>query len=69
MNGRMHLHCLLCSEDERFIRAAIEEHRLKEGFVDVRPISSVGGVAGYVTKYVVKQHDPIWIAGGPAWRN
>lgn len=61
---RMHLHFLL-SCDARLANAIFAKHRKFEGFTKVIELQdSVDGVSEYVTKYVTKDRDPFWIAGG-----
>lgn len=68
-NGRRHIHCLVSQPDREqwLLRESLARMRSQNGLVDVRPVSSIGGVAMYVTKYVTKSHDPYWFAGGPLW--
>lgn len=67
LNGRRHLHSLI-SAPESSIRAAQRWHETRHGFGALEKVDSVGGVSGYVTKYVTKSVDPVWFAGGPLWR-
>jgi hypothetical protein len=66
LNGRAHLHGLVQATKDR-IQLASDAHRQTEGFVAVRSVESIGGVSGYVTKYVLKTSEPRWWAGGPAF--
>lgn len=69
-NGRRHIHTLVTqpSREQWLLRETLARLRTKEGLVDVRPVSSIGGASSYVTKYVTKERDPFWFAGGPLWR-
>lgn len=68
-SGRRHIHTLATQPGREtwLLRETLARMRTAEGLVDVRPISSIGGVSNYVTKYVTKDADPQWFAGGPLW--
>lgn len=68
-SGRRHIHTLVTqpSRESWLLRESLARMRTKEGLVDVRPVSSIGGVSMYVTKYVTKDREPQWFAGGPLW--
>lgn len=69
-SGRRHIHTLVTQPHREtwLLRESLARMRTSSGLVDVRPVSSIGGVTSYVTKYVTKDVDPQWFAGGPLWR-